>query len=173
MKGLFDAGRLTVIVSFLSAVFLLAGVALAQPGSPKLVLKTAAEKEVQVKKDGKIQVTRVPADRAHPGDVVVYTITYENAGKGPVLDAEIVDPIPQGVVYLLNSAEGKDAEITCSIDGGRTWLKPPVMMQVRKPDGSLESQPAPPERYTHIRWLIKKSVAPGQTGKVSFKVTVK
>jgi uncharacterized repeat protein (TIGR01451 family) len=104
---------------------------------------------------------------------VVYTIIYSNAGKGPILDAVIVDPLPAGVRYIENTAEGKDAEITYSIDNGRTWVKPPVMIEFRKPDGSLEKKPAPPDMYTHIKWAIKKTVAQGQSGQVSFKVTVK
>lgn len=171
MKVFFCARRLAFIV--LVAVLFGAGLVHALSGEPKLELITTAEKEVKVIKDGKTQITRVSADKTQPGDVVVYTIAYSNTGKGPVVDATIVDPIPKGVVYLPNSAEGKDTEITCSVDGGRTWLKPPVMMQIKKPDGSVESKPVPPERYTHVRWLIKKPLASGQSGKVSFKVTVK
>lgn len=171
MKVSLCARRLAFII--LAAVFFGAGLVQAQSGEPKLELKTTAQKEVKVKKDGKMEIQRVPVDKAQPGDVVVYTIAYSNTGKGPVLDAAIVDPIPKGVVYILESAEGTDAEITFSVDGGRTWQKPPVMMQVKKPDGSMENKPVPPERFTHVRWLIKKPLAPGQSGKVSFKVTVK
>jgi len=172
MKGLWGR-RILAGMACLAGVFFLAGVSCAQPASAELALKTTAEKEITVTRQGKPTTKRIPLDKANPKDVVVYTITYENTGKGPLLDAVIVDPIPQGVAYVLDSAEGKDAEITCSIDGGRSWLKPPVMMEFRKPDGTIEKKPAPPERYTHIRWAIKKPVAPGQSGKVSFKATVK
>jgi uncharacterized repeat protein (TIGR01451 family) len=172
MKVLSGRKVFTFII-FLTAVFFMTGVSYAQQGTPKLELKTVAEKEMKVKKDGKVETKRLPADRANPGDVVVYTITYSNAGKGPVLDAVIINPIPKGVSYIIDSAEGKDTEIIYSIDGGASWLKPPVMMQIRKPDGSLENKAVPAERYTHVKWMIKKPVAPGQSGRVSFKVTVK
>jgi uncharacterized repeat protein (TIGR01451 family) len=160
-------------VFFLTGVFFLAGISFAQPQSAKLELKTVAEKEITVTKQGKTTTQRVPLDKANPKDIVVYTITYSNAGKGPILDAVIVDPIPKGVVYVPDSAEGKDAEIRVSIDNGRFWQKPPVMIEFRKPDGSLERKPAPPEMYTHLQWVIKKPVAPGQSGQVSFKAMVK
>jgi len=116
---------------------------------------------------------RTPVDKTGPGDTLVYTITYQNAGQVAAVDAAIVDPCPPGVVYLAETAEGQDAEITYSIDNSRSWHGPPILMQVRKPDGTLESRPAPPERYTHLRWVIKKPVQPGQSGRVSFKATVK
>jgi uncharacterized repeat protein (TIGR01451 family) len=161
------------LIFFLTGFFFLTGVSQAQQGNTKLDLKTTAEKEIKVTKEGKSTTKRIPLDKANPKDIVVYTITYSNAGKGPILDAVIVDPLPAGVRYINDTAEGKDAEITCSIDNGRTWQKPPAMIEFRKPDGSLEKKPAPPEMYTHIKWAIKKPVAPGQAGQVSFKVTVK
>jgi len=165
--------KVLVLSFFLTGFFFLAGAAPAQQGNTKLDLKTKAEKEVKITKEGKTTTKRVPLDKANPGNIVVYTITYSNTGKGPILDAVIVDPLPAGVRYIADSAEGKDAEITCSIDNGRTWVKPPAMIEFRKADGSLEKKTAPPDMYTHIKWTIKKPVAPGQSGHVSVKVTVK
>jgi uncharacterized repeat protein (TIGR01451 family) len=160
-------------IILLTGIFFLAVIAQAQQENTKLDLKTTAEKEIRVKKEGKVTTKRIPLDKASPGDVVVYTITYSNVGKGPVLDAAIIDPVPQGVRYMTNTAEGKDAEIMYSIDNGRTWQTPPIETQIRKPDGSLEKKTVSLDRYTHIKWIIKKPVASGQSGRVSFKVTVK
>lgn len=172
MKVLSGRKVFTFIV-FLTGVFFLAGVSFAQQGAPKLELKTTAEKEMKVKKDGKVETQRIPVEKASPGDVVVYTITYSNAGKGPVLDAVIVNPVPQGVVYILDSAEGKDTEIKASIDNGRSWQKPPVTVLMKNPDGTETAKPAGAELYTHLQWTVKKPVAPGQSGRISFKVKVK
>lgn len=161
-----------IFIFLLTGIFLLAVVSHAQQENTKLDLKTTAEKEVKVKQSGKTITKRMPLDKASPGDVVVYTIIYSNVGKGPVLDAVIVDPIPKGVRYIADTAEGKDAEVVYSTDNGRTWQSSPVT-QMKKPDGSLEKKPVSTERYTHIKWMIKKPVASGQYGRVSFKVTVK
>jgi uncharacterized repeat protein (TIGR01451 family) len=165
--------NISVLTLFLTGFLFLAGASQAQQGNAKLDLKTTAEKEVMAKEDGKVTTTRVPVDNAHPGDVVVYTISYSNTGKGPVLNATITDPLPSGVRYVADTAEGKDAEITFSVDNGQTWHAYPVMVTFKKPDGSMETKPAAADSYTHIKWTIKKPVAPGQSGQVRFKVTVK
>lgn len=164
--------KLLIFICFLTGVFFVAVVAQAQQENTKLDLKTTAEKEIKVKQGGKTITKRIPLDKANPGDVVIYTITYSNVGKGPVLDAVIVDPIPKGVRYMTNTAEGKDAEILYSTDNGRTWQTEP-METFKKPDGSLEKKQISTDRYTHIKWMIKKPVSSGQSGRVSFKVTVK
>ena len=140
---------------------------------PRIALSTGAQKEVTVEKDGKRVTERIPLDKASPGDKIVYTITYRNAGTTIANDVLINDSIPAGTIYLLNSAEGKDAEITFSIDGGRTYSKPPIKYMVKNPDGTRKEGEAPAEVYTHIKWVIGKAVSPGASGQVSFKVGVK
>jgi uncharacterized repeat protein (TIGR01451 family) len=159
-------------IFWVGVFFLHTNVSPAQTG-PLLDLKTTAEKEVRVQKNGKWVVERVPLDKTGPRDILVYTISYRNTGKSPIVDATIVDPIPAGTLYVLDSAEGKDAEIACSIDGGRSYQKPPASLRVKKPDGTEEVKPAPADRYTHIQWVIKKPVPPGESGRVSLKVTVR
>lgn len=172
MKILSSQKALTLFL-FMAVILFLAGTSDARQENARMDLKTTAVKEVTLKQQGKTMTKRIPLDKANPGDVVVYTITYSNPGNGPILDAVIVNPVPEGVSYIADTAEGKGADITCSIDKGRTWQKPPVMIDFKKPDGSLEKKPASPDMYTHIKWAIKKPVAPGQSGEVSFKVTVK
>jgi uncharacterized repeat protein (TIGR01451 family) len=140
---------------------------------PKLELKTVVEQETKIRKQRKWVLERRPVDRTKPGDTLVYTITYANTGNGLLRDAVIVNPLPREVVANPESAGGKDTDISCSIDNGRSFHAPPIMVQTKRPDGTLKSSPATPDRYTHIRWLVKKPLQPGQTGTVSFKATVK
>lgn len=149
-----------------------AGVSGAQQ-APQLDLKTTVQKEIKVKKKGKWAVVTVPAEKTGPGDVLVYTIAYLNVGKSPAVDARIVNPVPRGAVLLPESAGGKDADVTCSIDNGASWHKPPLMIRIKNRAGVEEEKPAPAERYTHVQWVIKKPVLPGQSGQVHFKATVK
>jgi uncharacterized repeat protein (TIGR01451 family) len=155
-----------------AALFLGPGIVQAKQ-EPKLELKTKVEKEIKVKRNQQWVLERQVVDKAAPGDVVVYTVTYVNAGSGDVANAVIVNPIPKGVLVIPQSAEGKDAEVTFSIDNNRSYYPQPVMMKMKKPDGSLESKPAPLDIYTHVRWTIKKPVPPGQSGQVSFKATIR
>lgn len=165
--------KFLIFIFLLTGCFLLTGIVQAQPENTKLTLKTTAEKEVHVKKDGKIEIKRMPLEKANPGDIVFYTITYTNAGKGPVVDAVIIDPVPAGVSYIENTAEGKDAEITYSIDNGVSWHKPPMTTRFKKPDGSMGTKNVTADQYKHIKWALKKPVPAGQSGQVSFKVKVK
>jgi uncharacterized repeat protein (TIGR01451 family) len=161
-----------VILLIAGVLLLCAGIVQARQ-EPKLDLKTTVEKEVKVKKQGKQVLERRTVDKTAPGDVLVYTIAYANTGGGDMVDAVIVNPVPNGVRLNPESVKGMDAEVTCSIDNNRSYHPPPVLVKIKKADGSLESRPAELDRYTHIRWLIKKTLHPGQSGQVSFKAIVK
>jgi len=156
----------------ITGLFFMAAAVEAQQ-APRLDLKTTVQKEVKIKKQGKWVVETVPVEKTGPGDVLVYAIAYQNAGKAPATDARIVNPVPKGAVLIPESVRGKDAEAACSIDNGATWHKPPVMIRIKNRAGVEEEKPAPSERYTHVQWVIKKPVAPGQSGQVYFKTTVK
>lgn len=173
MNGIRGQKIFLLIIGLTMSLFFLNAQVLRAQADARLDLKTTAEKEIKIQKAGKWVTERIPMDKTGPGDVLVYTVTYLNMGNNSVVDATVVDPIPAGTAYVINSAEGKDAEIACSIDGGRTFQKPPAIIQVKKPDGVVENKPAPADRYTHIRWVIKKPVPPGASGRVSLKVTVK
>ena len=114
----------------------------------------------------------VPATSVSPGDVVEYVLTYSNKGDEPATNAVIEDPIPTGTTLLANTASGAGAEITFSIDGGKTFA-PPVTLtyDVKLPSGASERRVALPSEYTNVRWTIAR-IAPGASGKVMFRVRV-
>lgn len=162
--------RLTFACALAGLLWLAGANAWAQDG-PRLELGVSSQKEVETVKDGKKTLEMVPVDKVKPGEVLVYTITYTNTGKGEARDALIVDPIPEGTDYMLGSAGGEGADVTCSIDGGKSYAKEPCMREVKMPDGTTRQEEAGPEMYTHIRWVVK-SVPPGGSGEVKFKVKV-
>ena len=140
---------------------------------PKLSLNITMQKEVRTQKEGKDTVELVTADKVSPYDVVLYTIEYKNEGAGEARDAKIVDPIPRETAFIVGSAKGDGADISFSVDGGKTYHRPPVKVTVTREDGKKEEIDAPPESYTHIKWVITKRLQPGETGKASFRATVK
>jgi len=132
-----------------------------------------AEKEVTVVKNGEKATKKVVATRIDPGDVIIYTLNYVNTGDEAATNAVMDDPIPRGTVYLPGSAFGAGAEITFSVDGGKTFNKPSLLTyEVKLPNGKTEKRAASPEEYTHIRWVIDK-IAAGSKGKVGFQVRVR
>lgn len=115
----------------------------------------------------------VPTTQAFPGDTLVYTLTYSNKGNEAARDAVIENPIPKGASYISDTATGSGAEITFSVDDGKAFAKPELLMsEVMLMSGTKVRHPAAPEDYTHVRWTIRQ-VPPGGSGKVGFSVLVK
>jgi uncharacterized repeat protein (TIGR01451 family) len=128
-----------------------------------------AEKEVTVNKVTKM----VAAKEVNPGDVIFYTLSYVNSGDDVATNAVMDDPIPKGTVYIAGSAFGNGAEITFSIDGGKTFKKPSLLTyEVKLPNGKIEKRTASPEQYTHIRWTVSVIPARG-SGQAGFQVRMK
>lgn len=144
------------------AIMLLPAMAMAA-GNVSVSIKT--DKQEVVVKNGKKLTQVVPATKFAPGDTIVYTITYTNKGTEPAVNAIVDDPVPRGTTYVGGSATGAGAEITFSIDGGKTFKKPSELT-------GGDKKPVPPEKYTAIRWTIPQIPA-GGSGKVSFKAHVK
>jgi len=160
--------------SFITAVIL---VCLTLPAlamaSNAVDIKIKAEKIAVIVKDGKKIEKNVPAKKFQPGDTIIYTISYSNNSGEPAKDAVIDDPVPQGTTYVHESASGAGADITFSIDGGKTFKKPTLLMyQVDTGKGGKEQRVASPDQYTNIRWTLS-SIPPKGSGKVTFKVKVK
>ena len=128
-----------------------------------------AEKEVMVNKEKKM----IEVKTIEPGDVIFYTMSYKNSGDEAATNAVMDDPIPKGTVYIPGSVFGQDAEVTFSIDGGKTFKKPSLLTyEVKNQSGKIEKRSATPEEYTNIRWTVNVIPA-GGSGQVGFQVKTK
>ena len=140
---------------------------------PLVSVSITAEKEVTVVEGGQKKSKKVSATRINPGDVVFYTLNYINSGNETATGVVLDDPIPMGTVYLPGSAFGAGAEITFSIDKGKSFNKPSLLSyEFKDAKGILEKRTASPEEYTNIRWVINKIDA-GAKGSVGFQVRIK
>ena len=166
--------RSTGIIALLLLVALALPVWAFAAEKPSLVLKITAQKEMIVKDEkGKSRTEWHEVKSLEPGDLLKYTIAYTNAGKSEARGAVIVDPVPVGTTYVSNSAEGKGAEITFSLDG-KTFQVPPMLKFKVKTAGTPEQElSATPEMYSHVKWKLTKTVPAGGSGTVSFMVKVK
>jgi uncharacterized repeat protein (TIGR01451 family) len=146
--------------------------AAAAAAKPRIVVAISQSKEVVETTDGGNKTRLVPAKTASPGEVLEYVLSYKNEGDEAATNAVIEDPIPKGTTFLANTATGENAEITFSLDGGKTFAVPvKLTYQIKLPSGAVERRVATPAEYTHVRWTVKE-VAPGATGQVSFRVRV-
>ena len=144
----------------------------ASTAAAEVLLEHTLEKVVhKVGASGADETTLVPADRAIPGDELVYTVKFTNNGTKAV-DADsvvITNPIPAELVYLPGTAFGSGTTISFSVDGGKTFAEPAALEAVV--DGATVT--APVSAYTTIRWKFAPALAPGTTSSVSFHARLK
>ncbi len=109
------------------------------------------------------------ANALYPGDVIHYRLVFTNITDVAVRRIEFSDPLPTGLRYVGGSAlvDRDDAIISYSIDGGQVYSAQPMIEEVV--DGKRVTSPAPPERYTHIRWRVENWVQPGAQVTAEFR----
>jgi len=139
--------------------------------APDVRISVHAEKVVMVEEHGKQVEKRVPADDVMPGDVIVYTLQFENRGDETAHQVVFNDPIPEGTAYIVDSAFGPGSEISFSIDG-KNFKQPSLLVYTVEQNGKTRELKASPEQYTHIRWVVRQ-IPPGKSGMVGFRVRVK
>lgn len=156
------------LMSILAAALLFPAAAWA---APQVKLAIQAQKEVTITENGEQVVKRVQATEAAPGEVVIFTINYENSGDETATNVVINNPLPEGTVYVPGSATAL-GEVTFSIDGGKTFAPAgELAVEATNPDGTTGQRPAGPDDYTDIRWQIPEIPA-GEKGEVSYQVEV-
>ncbi|NDJ24651.1 DUF11 domain-containing protein [Nostoc sp. B(2019)] len=142
----------------------------------QIQLRLEAEKQVVAKdQQGKQSQKWEPLKgqvMVRPGDILRYTLIGENKSDRQLKNLTLNQPIPQGMQYVLKSANiTNNAQITYSIDGGRSFVENPTI-KVTLPKGKVETKPAPASIYTHIRLQIS-SVAAKAIVKATYQTQVR
>src|SRR5487761_2359075 len=148
----------------LAAGALAAALAGAAHAAPPITVTTTAEVLRHVTIDGKPAVHLVPADP------VVYTLAVRNIGVDPAPTVVVTSPIPRGMRYVAGSAVGPAAELSFSVDGGRSYALP-AQLTVLGPDG--KSRAADPADYTNIRWVLADTLQAGSVAFVRFRAVLR
>ena len=116
---------------------------------------TAAKKSIVVTTGGKKKITwESLSEKAvvQPGDTLRYTVRSENTGANPANNLTITQPVPEQMVYKLDTATSKnEVKVTYSTDNGESFVAKPVI-KIKTENGEVVEKPAPAETYTHIRW---------------------
>ncbi len=132
-------------------------------------IKTIAEVQRKTLVKGKLQALLLPATRVVPGDEVIYTVKVRNAGPLAADALAFAIPIPQHMVYVANSAVGPGAEVSYSVDGGRSFDQPENLV-IHGAQG--KSRPAAPSDYTHIRWVLHNPLKVGSVALARFRAVL-
>jgi uncharacterized repeat protein (TIGR01451 family) len=145
---------------------------------PKVELLLSAERQL-IQKDRRGKEVKVwqaldPKNTTtKPGEILRFTLKAENKGDRPANQLTLVQPIPKGTVYILNTSIAEiPARIDYSIDGSKTFATQPTV-KVAFPNGKMEARPAPAEAYTHVRWILERALGAKATNKVVYQVKVK
>lgn len=121
--------------------------------------------EKTVVENGASRKVLLEPEKVVPGDHLVLATAYRNTGPLPVQNFVVTNPIPAGVLYQAEGAQGSEV----SVDGGKVWGP---LGALKVPDGKGGMRAAEAADVTHVRWTIA-SIAPGASGAVSYHGTVK
>lgn len=105
-----------------------------------------------------VRVRTQAANSVMPGDTLRYSLTFANRESRALANVVFNNPIPSGVVVLPTAAPS-GIRVEYSIDGGFAFAARPMVLV--EENGRRVSRPAEPESYTHIRWSVAGSIAPG------------
>jgi uncharacterized repeat protein (TIGR01451 family) len=107
-----------------------------------------------------------------PGDVLRYQLRFTNQRPGEVRGVVFTNPVPDGLRYVAGSAgaDRQDVTVEYSADGGKSFSANPMITEVVA--GKRVQKPAMPAQYTHVRWTVRGSIAPGATVTAEFRATL-
>ena len=148
----------TLLANLLSAFALLAAPA-AMAARGQVTLKGDVKLEKTVTVDGQPRLVLDDPKVVVPGDRLLFSTGYANAGGEAVSNLVVTNPVPPAVVVAEDSA----AALQVSVDGGRSFGSL-ASLEVRDAAGTARRAAA--ADITHIRWTIA-TIAPGASGAVA------
>ena len=159
------------IATFMKPAALAAGflafAAQAQQGSLELKNEVLREITTPASATAAAKTDIVPAATVLPGDEVIYRLSYRNRGSQPADKVVLNSPVPEALAF--RQAYGLNAAAEVSVDGKAFGAL--ETLTVLGADG--KTRPASPGDVKALRWQIKNSIAPGESGSVSFRAAVK
>ncbi len=156
-------------IALLSALSLLTTVnAYAEEGAIRFS-NNAFKQVVSKAADGSVQYDYIEPGLVLPDDVILYEVVFENISSQDVSNIVINNPIPNNSKYRDRSASSNSTVISFSIDGKNFASADTLIVK----DKTGKTWQAKPEDYVAIRWVYKKTLKPGEKGKVTYKTSIK
>lgn len=103
------------------------------------VQKTQATYTVEDRREAKLRVTKIAnTDNAKPGEIVEFTIRYDNIGTAPLGNVVLVDHLVPRLEYVADSAQSsREANFSNSFDGATLVLRWEIDEHLEAGEGGL------------------------------------
>ncbi|ALJ14294.1 DUF11 domain-containing protein [Sphingopyxis macrogoltabida] len=111
--------------------------------------------------------TFVAPDVVVPGDRIRVTLTFTNNGTAPASGVNIVNPIPEGLVF---DGANDPAAFSVSVDGAKAFG---ALDALTVPVEGAAPRAAANADVTHVRWLWPDAIPVGGSRSVAFFGRVK
>lgn len=136
----------------------------AETAAPLELVGYVKLEKVTTDSSGERRVEWVEPQVVVPGDRLIFGTQFTNRSQTPIESFVVSNPVPPSV-----SVAQIDPEMLVSVDGGKTWAKLTELVIVEA-DGQRRA--AMPGDVTNIRWVLP-AIAPGESGRLEFPVTVR
>ena len=152
----------------IALIFMLATThVVAEQGAIRLS-NNAMKQSVVINDKGEREIRFVEPASVIPGDIILYTIEFENIGNEAASNIVIDDPIPNNSFYRSGSAKGENTRIQFTVDGNNFDVAENLFVTK---DGVKALADA--KDYRSIRWIYTVPLQPGEKKTVSFKTQIK
>jgi len=173
--------RMIMLEAALVAGVLTTGLSASQIAYAAPLAAAAIDPQADVKIDSMIRVERTaesdngetvtelvdPATvKVVPGDRLMFINRYHNIGDKHVTGFVVNNPVHEAVAFV----EVLEDWALVSVDGGQNFGKLPELSVT---DGERASRTAVSADVTHVRWVLPSPIAPGASGELRFRGTVK
>lgn len=115
--------------------------------------------------NGRARRILAPADRIAPGDSLVFVVAWRNDSQRAVRGGALTNSVPDSI-----RIDPADRAMEVSIDGGQRWGR---LDRLWLPTPLGGSRRATAEDVTHVRWPVPTTIAPGQSGRISYRAIVR
>ena len=124
------------------------------------------------KVEGETEVLLPENSEMKPGEIIKYSIRYDNIGDEDAHNVEFKYPISEGMTYEVNSVRGDGCDIMFTIDNGSTYQPEPVKYVVIDDNGNDKEMIAEIDQYNGIKWILQKPLRKGSSIVLTFKVKI-
>lgn len=140
------------------ALTALAGLAFGAPAALASPLQLGGDVFVEHRGDRQGALVLEHADTLHPGDRLVFVVSWNSAQTHPLT---LTNPVPRSVAWQPATAEDS-TEV--SVDGGHTWGN---LNSLTVRDGGIIRRALPGD-VTHLRWRV-----PAGAGQITYRGIVR